>query len=68
MFNAIMERLGYERRADSSYTDALVAVLTSGAAGTSTALPTATAALESCAGLIGRAFRRLRGTRAGKRG
>ena len=56
MFNAIMERLGYEKRADSSYTDALVAVLTSGAAGTSTALPTATAALESCAGLIGRAF------------
>ena len=56
MFNAIMTRLGYEKRADSSYTDALVAVLTSGAAGTSTALPTATAALESCAGLIGRAF------------
>ena len=56
MFNAIMTRLGYERRADSSYTDALVAVLTSGAAGTSQALPTATAALESCAGLVGRAF------------
>ena len=56
MFNAIMTRLGYEKRADSSYTDALVAVLTSGAAGTSTALPTATAALESCAGLVGRSF------------
>ena len=56
MFNAIMERLGYEKRADSSYTDALVAVLTSGAAGTSTALPTATAALESCAGLVGRSL------------
>ena len=33
-----------------------MAVLTSGAAGTSTALPTATAALESCAGLVGRSF------------
>ena len=56
MFNAIMTRLGYEKRADSSYTDALVAALTSGAAGTSQALPTATAALESCAGLVARAF------------
>ena len=56
MLKGIMTRLGYEKRADSSYTDALVAVLTSGAAGTSTALPTATAALESCAGLVGRAF------------
>ena len=56
MLKGIMTRLGYEKRADSSYTDALVAVLTSGAAGTSTALPTATAALESCAGLVGRSF------------
>ena len=28
MFKGIMTRLGYEKRADSSYTDALVAVLT----------------------------------------
>ena len=56
MLKNLMTRLGYEKRADSSYTDALVAVLTSGAAGTSQAFPTATAALESCAGLVGRAF------------
>ena len=45
-----------ETRADSSYTDALVASLTSGAAGETTAFPTATAALEACAGFVGRAF------------
>ena len=64
MFNAIMERLGYEKRADSSYTDALVAVLTSGAAGTSTAL----ADCDGRAGIMRRPSRarlcRLRGTRA----
>ena len=64
MLKGIMTRLGYEKRADSSYTDALVAVLTSGAAGTSTALPTATAALESCAGLSRPRLCRVRGTRA----
>lgn len=44
-----------ERR-DASYTDTLVAAITANAGGESTAFPTATAALEACAGLIGRAF------------
>lgn len=45
-----------ETRADSSYTDALVAAITSNAAGQATAFPTATAALEAAAGFVGRAF------------
>ena len=45
-----------EHRADSSYTDALIASLTANAGGQSTAFATATAALEACAGFIGRAF------------
>ena len=45
-----------ETRADSSYTDALVAAITAGARGEATAFPTATAALEACAGFVGRAF------------
>ena len=45
-----------EERADSSYTDALVAAITANAGGQSTAFPTATAALESAAGIVGRAF------------
>ena len=45
-----------ETRADSSYTDALVAAITANASGESTAFPTATAALEACSGLVGRAF------------
>ena len=45
-----------ETRADSSYTDALVAAITANAAGETTAFPTATAALEACAGFVGRAF------------
>ena len=45
-----------ETRADSSYTDALVAAITPNASGQNTAFPTATAALEACAGLVGRAF------------
>ncbi len=45
-----------ETRADSSYTDALVAAITANASGQSTAFPTATAALEACAGFVGRAF------------
>ena len=44
-----------ERR-DSSYTDALVTAITANAAGQTTAFPTATAALEACAGLVGRSF------------
>ena len=45
-----------EARADSSYTDALVAAITANASGETTAFPTATAALEACAGFIGRGF------------
>ncbi|MCY3701492.1 MAG: hypothetical protein OXG16_02315 [Rhodospirillales bacterium] len=45
-----------ETRADSSYTDALVAAITANAGGQSTAFPTATAALEACSGFVGRAF------------
>ena len=45
-----------EHRADSSYTDALVASITANAGGQTTAWPTATAALEACAGFVGRAF------------
>ena len=44
-----------ERR-DSSYTDALVSAITANAGGQTTAFPTATAALEACAGLVGRSF------------
>ena len=46
---------GLETR-DSSYTDALVAAITANASGETTAFPTATAALEACAGLVARAF------------
>ena len=45
-----------ETRADSSYTDVLVAALTANAGGQTTAFPTATAALESAAGVVGGAF------------
>ena len=53
-----------EHRADSSYTDALVAALTSHATGQSDKRPYATAALEACAGLVGRAFTKRRSERA----
>ena len=45
-----------ETRADSSYTDALIAAITANAGGQSTATASATGALEACAGLVGRAF------------
>ena len=45
-----------EHRADSSYTDALIAAITANAAGRNTAFPAATSALEACAGFVGRAF------------
>ena len=45
-----------ETRADSSYTDALVNILTANASGEVTAFPTATGALEAAAGFVGRAF------------
>ena len=52
----LLSGLELERRADSSYTDALIAAITANAGGQSSAYPTATSALESCAGLVGRAF------------
>ena len=52
----LFEGMRYEKRADSSYTDALVQAITANAGGQNTAFPTATSALESCAGLVGRAF------------
>ena len=52
---ALEERVGELEHRESSYTDALVASLIGNAAGKS-ALPTATAALEASAGLVGRAF------------
>ena len=52
----LFEGMRYEKRADSSYTDVLIQAITANAGGQTTAFPTATSALESCAGLIGRAF------------
>ena len=45
-----------ETRADSSYTQALIQLLTSRASGQAAAIPNATGALEAAAGLVGRAF------------
>ena len=45
-----------EQRADSSYTDALIAAITANSRGEQTAFPTATGALEMAAGFVGRAF------------
>ena len=44
------------RAASSSYTDALIAAIVSGSGGSASGVPTATAALEACAGFVGRAF------------
>ena len=55
MIKGIMNRLGYEKRADSSYQESLLTLLTNQAGG-SRAFATATAALESCVGTVGRAF------------
>ena len=41
---------------DDSYSDALVASLVARASGKTLAVPTATAALEACAGTVGRGF------------
>ena len=41
---------------DDSYTDTLIAALVSRVQGRSLAVPTATAALEACAGTVGRGF------------
>ena len=45
-----------ETRAESSYTDTLIAALVGRAQGKSLRIPTATAALEACAGTVGRGF------------
>ena len=45
-----------EKRSQSSYTDTLISVITANASGQTLAVPTATAALEACAGLVARAF------------
>ena len=45
-----------ETRADTSYTDALIAALVSKVTNNDLALTTATAALERCVGMCGRAF------------
>ena len=45
-----------ETRADSSYTDALVAAILANASGQPPPLPTTTGALETAAGLVGQAF------------
>ena len=45
-----------ETRQESSYSDVLIAALVSRAQGKSLSIPTATAALEACAGTVGRGF------------
>ena len=45
-----------ETRADSSYTDALIAAITANARGQQTAFPSAVGALEAASGLVSRAF------------
>ena len=45
-----------ETRQESNYTDALIASIVSRVTGKSLNIPTATAALEACAGTVGRAF------------
>ena len=46
----------YESRAGQTFTDATIAALTARADGNELVTPTATAALESCAGVVGRGF------------
>ena len=45
-----------ETRQESSYSDVLIAALVSRAQGKTLSIPTATSALEACAGLTGRAL------------
>ena len=47
---------GSLEKRESSYTDAVVSAILSSAQGKTLAIPTATAALEACAGSVGRAF------------
>lgn len=46
----------YETRAGQTFTDATIAALTARADGNELVVPTATGALESCAGVVGRGF------------
>ena len=46
----------YESRAGTTFTDAQIAALTSKADGVALVTPTATGALEACAGVVGRGF------------
>ena len=52
----LQERVDQLERRESSYTDQLIAALQAQATGESKAFPTATAALEACSGIVGRAF------------
>ena len=45
-----------ETRADTSYTDVLIQALVGRVSNNEDALPTATGALEACAGMVGRSF------------
>ena len=49
-------RIDELEKRDSSFTDALVQAVTANASGKNTAFPSATSALETCVGLLGRAF------------
>ena len=53
MLQALARRFGFEKR-DSSYTDAVIASILTNASDASSAA--STSALESCSGLVGRAF------------
>ena len=55
MLERLARRLGYEKRESAGFTDALVASILASADGAA-ALATSTAALETCASLVGRAF------------
>lgn len=55
MFETLMGRLGYEKRESASYTDAVVAAILGGARNQA-ASATETAVLETCSGMVGRAF------------
>ena len=52
----LRDRLQKVEQRESSYTDSIVAFVEQQRSGALTALPMATAALEACSGLVGRAF------------
>ena len=55
MLERMMRSFGYEKRSAVSYTDSVIQAILGRAQG-GTALPTATAAVEAAAGLVGRSF------------